>query len=105
MSFKLLVISSLYVCIVKTIYLFSFVETSRKFIIAKLSIRKLGSASVLMPCLFLKTNTLCHKRLINLTSCSWLVEEITDPPLSMKFMGMGEVVNSVCNLCYEMYEF
>ena len=29
------------------IYYFSFVETSRKFIIAKLSIRKLGSSSVL----------------------------------------------------------
>ena len=30
------------------IYLFSFVETPRKFIIAKLSIRKLGSSSVLI---------------------------------------------------------
>ena len=33
-------ISSLYVCMVNTIYLFSFVETPRKFIIAKLSIEK-----------------------------------------------------------------
>ena len=33
---------------VMTIYLFSFVETPRKFITAKLSIRKLGSSSVLM---------------------------------------------------------
>ena len=33
---------------VNTIYLFSFVETPRKFIIAKLSISKLGSSSVLI---------------------------------------------------------
>ena len=33
---------------VKTKDLFSFVETPRKFIIAKLSIRKLGSSSVLL---------------------------------------------------------
>ena len=31
----------------QTLYYFSFVETPRKFIIAKLSIRKLGSSSVL----------------------------------------------------------
>ena len=31
---------------VNTIYLLSFVETPRKFIIAELSIRKLGSSSV-----------------------------------------------------------
>ena len=37
----------LYVCMVNTIYLLSFVETPRKFIIAELSIRKLGSSSVL----------------------------------------------------------
>ena len=42
------VISFLYVCMVNTIYLFSFVETPRKFIIAELSIRKLGSSSVLI---------------------------------------------------------
>ena len=42
------VISFLYVCMVNTIYLFSFVETPRKFIIAELSIRKLGSSSVLL---------------------------------------------------------
>ena len=41
-------ISFLYVCMVNTIYLFSFVETPRKFIIAELSIRKLGSSSVLI---------------------------------------------------------
>ena len=40
--------SVLYVCMVNTIYLFSFVETPRKFIIAELSIRKLGSSSVLI---------------------------------------------------------
>ena len=33
---------------VSTIYLLSFVETPRKFIIAELSIRKLGSSSVLI---------------------------------------------------------
>ena len=33
---------------VNTIYLLSFVETPRKFIIAELSIRKLGSSSVLL---------------------------------------------------------
>ena len=41
-------ISFLYVCLVNTIYLLSFVETPRKFIIAELSIRKLGSSSVLI---------------------------------------------------------
>ena len=33
---------------VNTIYLLSFVKTPRKFIIAELSIRKLGSSSVLI---------------------------------------------------------
>ena len=40
-------LSFLYICMVNTIYLLSFVETPRKFIIAELSIRKLGSSSVL----------------------------------------------------------
>ena len=40
-------LSFLYVCMVNTIYLLSFVETPRKFIIAELLIRKLGSSSVL----------------------------------------------------------
>ena len=44
--------STLYVCMVNIIYLFSFVETPRKFIIAELSIRKLGSSSVLLIRLF-----------------------------------------------------
>ena len=54
----------LYVCMVNTIYLLSFVETPRKFIIAELSIRKLGSSSVLIirlfefTCLFLFIK--CH---------------------------------------------
>ena len=43
-----MMISFLYVCMVNTIYLLSFVETPRKFIIAELSIRKLGSSSVLI---------------------------------------------------------
>ena len=34
--------------LVNIIYLFSFVETPRKFMIAELSIRKLGSSSVLI---------------------------------------------------------
>ena len=38
-------------------YLFSFVETPRKFIIAELSIRKLGSSSVLIIRLFEFTQT------------------------------------------------
>ena len=46
--FQQIVTSFLYVCMVNTIYLFSFVETPRKFIIAELSIRKLGSSSVLL---------------------------------------------------------
>ena len=45
---KLKIISFLYVCMVNTIYLLSFVEIPRKFIIAELSIRKLGSSSVLI---------------------------------------------------------
>ena len=45
-------LSFLYVCMVNTIYLLSFVETPRKFIIAELSIRKLGSSSVLIIRLF-----------------------------------------------------
>ena len=47
-----LTLSFLYVCMVNTIYLLSFVETPRKFIIAELSIRKLGSSSVLIIRLF-----------------------------------------------------
>ena len=43
---KKMLISFLSVCMVNTIYLFSFLETPRKFIIAELSIRKLGSSSV-----------------------------------------------------------
>ena len=45
-DFANLNLSFLYVCMVNTIYLLSFVETPRKFIIiAELSIRKLGSSS------------------------------------------------------------
>ena len=40
---------------VNTIYLLSFVETPRKFIIAELSIRKLGSSSVLILLALLAT--------------------------------------------------
>ena len=46
-------LSSLYVCMVNTIYLFSIVETPRKFIIAELSIRMLGSSSLLLLVLIL----------------------------------------------------
>ena len=41
-------LSSLYVCMVNTIYLFSFVQTPRKFIVAELSISKSWSSSVLI---------------------------------------------------------
>ena len=43
-----LLISSLYVCMVIFKLKYNFVETPRKFIIAKLSIPKLGSSSVLI---------------------------------------------------------
>ena len=49
----ILFLSFLYVCMVNTIYLLSFVETPRKFIIAELSIRKLGTSSVLIILLLL----------------------------------------------------
>ena len=42
------ILSSLYVCIVNVKLKYNFVETKCKFIIAKLSIRKLGSSSVMM---------------------------------------------------------
>ena len=58
------IISSLHVCMVNTIYLFSFVETPRKFIIAKLSISKLGSSSVLMI-LLLALIILINNNIIN----------------------------------------
>lgn len=41
-------LSSLYICMVNTIYLLSSVETPRKFIIAELSTCKLESLSVLL---------------------------------------------------------
>ena len=47
-KFLVRLISFLYVCMVNTVYLLSFVETPRKCIIAELSIRKLGSSSVLI---------------------------------------------------------
>ena len=40
-------LSFLYVCMVNAIYFLSFVETPRKFTIAELSIRELGSSSVI----------------------------------------------------------
>ena len=42
------VISSLYVCMVNIKLKYNFVETPPKFIIAELSLRKLGSSSVLI---------------------------------------------------------
>ena len=41
-------LSSLYVCMVNIKLKYIFVETPRKFIVAELSIRKLGSSSVLI---------------------------------------------------------
>ena len=61
---------------VNTIYLFSFVETPRKFIIAELSIRKLGSSSVLIIRLF----------------------EFTRPFLYINFMYKNGRVNSNCRI-------
>ena len=55
--------SFLYVCMVNTIYLFSFVETPRKFIIAELSIRKLGSSSVLIILALMKIRAYGSKAL------------------------------------------
>ena len=46
------------------LYLFSFVETPRKFIIAELSIRKLGSSSVLIVILVFNCSQL-HKNVKN----------------------------------------
>ena len=60
-----LVISFLYVCMVNTIYLISFVKTPRKFIIAELSIRKLGSSSVLLIRLLLALTTIINSRIIS----------------------------------------
>ena len=45
-----LVLSSLYVCMAIKYIIVLFVETPRKFITAKLSIRKPGSSSVLIIC-------------------------------------------------------
>ena len=60
-----LVISFLYVCMVNTIYLISFVKTPRKFIIAELSIRELGSSSVLIIRLLLALTTIINSRIIS----------------------------------------
>ena len=60
---RLDIISFLYVCMVNTIYLLSFVETPRKFIIAELSIRKLGSSSVLVLLALMKIRAYGSKAL------------------------------------------
>ena len=57
------ILSFLYVCMVNTIYLLSFVETPRKFIIAELSIRKLGSSSVLVLLALMKIRAYGSKAL------------------------------------------
>ena len=49
-------ISSLYVCMVNIKLKYNFVETPRKFIFAKLSIRKLGFSSVLITCIVISTD-------------------------------------------------
>jgi hypothetical protein len=46
----ILILSSLYVCMAIKYIIVLFVETPRKFITAKLSIRKPGSSSVLIIC-------------------------------------------------------
>ena len=68
---------------VKSIYLFSFVETPRKFIIAKLSIRKLGSSSVLIIRLFeftrpfytLSVVIVCSRDNINLSAFDVIIKK------------------------------
>ena len=65
---KSVAISFLYVCMVNTIYLLSFVETPRKFIIAELSIRKLGSSSVLIIIIIIINNTNNTNNSINNTN-------------------------------------
>ena len=50
------------------LYLFSFVETPRKFIIAELTNRKLGSSSVLIILLLLLLLLKLHARPINFQS-------------------------------------
>ena len=54
------IISSLYVCMVNVKLKYNFVETSRKFIIAKLSIRKIGSTWVLIIASCMKQLTMAY---------------------------------------------
>ena len=71
---------------VNTTYLFSFVETPRKFIIAELSIRKLGSSSVLItPSKFLFRKSKSIKFSLN----NW---QITKSDLSLKLQRYCQLV-------------
>ena len=59
---------------VNTIYLLSFVETPRKFIIAELSIRKLGSSSVMKtdedPSLRIESSAIINLRGVFTKNCN-----------------------------------
>jgi hypothetical protein len=60
---QILHLSSLYVCMVIKYIIVLFVETPRKFITAKLSIRKPGFSSVLIICYYYIIITWCfHKQ-------------------------------------------
>ena len=65
---------------VNTIYLLSFVETPRKFIIAELSIRKLGSSSVLISASSSSVSSDLHHLLRKLGS-SYYYSTDEDPSL------------------------
>ena len=68
---------------VNTIYLLSFVETPRKFIIAELSIRKLGSSSVLIIRLFEFTRIVSYKK-GRVNSNSRIISTDEDPSLRIE---------------------
>ena len=61
-------LSFLYVCMVNTIYLLSFVETPPKFIIAELSIRKLGSPKLLNHAIVQSRHFMYKKGCVNSNS-------------------------------------
>ena len=81
--------SFLYVCMVNTIYLLSFVETPRKFIIAELSIRKLGSSSVLI---ILVRRIVANKKKIYLLSFVETPRKFIIAELSIRKLGSSSVL-------------
>ena len=61
-----LILSSLYVCMAIKHIIVLFVETPRKFITAKLSIRKPGSSSVLIICDLFNSHALLSQMIDNI---------------------------------------